>query len=160
VDHTATNGSSTTDESTNLFDPAKLGTSDVSDVFSLALLPSLDGHSDSSHLLIISQEAGKGLEVDRDGNIYSTLTLMGDADNPLPVPDMTMEGVAMDRDGNLYIVNENGGADGAGPQLWVYAPTGASNQAPTAISLTNQTSSIAENTDTTSRIKVANVQVT
>src|SRR4051794_486339 len=75
VNHTATNGSSTTDESTNLFDPALLGTSDVSDVFAMSLLPSLAGHSDSSHLLIISQEAGKVIEVDRAGNIYSTLTI-------------------------------------------------------------------------------------
>src|SRR5262249_34946724 len=109
---------------------------------------------------IISQEAGKVVEVDRNGNVLSTLTIVGDADNPLSVPDQTMEGVTMDRDGNLYIVNENGGGDASHPQLWGYAPTTAPNQAPTAVALTNQVNSVAENTSTTSRLKVADIQIT
>jgi len=160
VNHTATNGSSTTDESTNLFDPAKLGTSDVSDVYALSNVAALNGHDDSSHLLIISQESGKVVEVDRDGNVLSSLTIQTDPGDTLSVADMTMEGVTMGPDGTLYIVNENGGGNGGHPQLWVYAPTAATNQAPTAVALTNQTTSIAENTDTTSRIKVANVAIT
>ncbi len=160
TNHTATNGSPTTDESTNLFDPANVGTSDFSDVFALSNLPSLDGQDDSSHLLIISQEAGKVVEVDRDGTVLSTLNIVGDPDNPLSVPDQTMEGVTMDRDGNLYIVNENGGGDASHPQLWVYARTDAANQAPTAIVLANQVNSVAENTNTASRLKVADVQIT
>src|SRR3954470_14948408 len=78
VNHTATNGSSTTDESTNLFDPAKLGTSDVSDVYALSNVAALNGHDDSSHLLIISQESGKVVEVDRAGNVLSSLTIQTD----------------------------------------------------------------------------------
>ena len=65
--------------------------------------------ADSSHLLVLSQEAGKIVNVDRAGNVLSTLNITGDPDNPLTVPDMTMEGVAMDKDGFLYVVNENGG---------------------------------------------------
>jgi len=159
TDHTATNGSPTADGSINLFDPANVGTSDFSDVFALSNLPSLDGQDDSGHLLIISQEAGKVVEVDRNGNVLSTLNIVGDPDNPLSVPDQTMEGVTMDRDGNLYIVTENGGGDASHPQLWVYAPTTATNQAPTAIALTSQVNSVAENTNTASRLKVANVQI-
>ncbi|HEY4411046.1 MAG TPA: SdiA-regulated domain-containing protein, partial [Acidimicrobiia bacterium] len=59
---TATNGSPTTDESTDLFDPALVGTADFSDVFALANLSTLTG-PDASHLLIISQESGKIVNV-------------------------------------------------------------------------------------------------
>src|SRR4029077_5147679 len=40
---TATNGSPTTDESIDLFDPALLSTLDLSDIFALSNLPSLMG---------------------------------------------------------------------------------------------------------------------
>src|SRR5262249_26102386 len=117
---TASNGSPSTDESTNLFDPALVPTTDFSDVFALSNITSLNGQPDSSHLLIISQESGKVVDVDRSGTIYSTLTITSDPGNPLSVPDQTDEGVTMDSDGNLYIVNEAGGGDSNHPQLWVY----------------------------------------
>jgi uncharacterized protein YjiK len=118
---TATNGSPTTDEAANLFDPSLVPTDDFSDVFSLSNLPNLTG-SDSSHLLVISQQSGKIVNVDRSGNVESSLTIT-DADAPLSVPDETHEGITMDRDGNIYTVNENGGGDSNHPQLWVYSPT-------------------------------------
>jgi uncharacterized protein YjiK len=118
---TATNGSSTTDEAANLFDPALVPTDDFSDVFALSNLPNLTG-SDSSHLLIISQQSGKIVNVDRSGNVESSLTIT-DAGAPLSVPDETHEGVTIDRDGNIYTVCENGGGDSNHPQLWVYSTT-------------------------------------
>ena len=155
---TATNGSPTTDNSTNLFDPALAGLSDFSDVFALSNLTGLTG-PDADNLLMISQESGKVINIGRDGVVSSALTIHGDLDNPLSVPDQTMEGVTMDDDGNLYVVNEQGGGPGAHPQLWSYAPSAVPNQAPTAITLSNQVSSIIENTSTATRLKVADVNV-
>ncbi len=157
---TATNGSPTTVNSTNLFDPALAGTTDFSDVYSLANIPLLNGQPDGSHLIIISQESGKIVEVDRSGNVYSALTITADPGNPLSVPDQTHEGVTMDRAGNLYVVSENGGGDSDHPQLWVYARSTATNLAPTALVLSNQVNSLPENSSTAARIKVADVSVT
>jgi uncharacterized protein YjiK len=154
----ATNGSPTTESSTNLFDPALAGLSDFSDVFALANLSTLTG-PDTSHLLILSQESGKIVNIDRSGQVSSSLTIVGDADNPLSVPEQTHEGVTMDDAGNLYVVSEDGGGDIAHPQLWVYSPSSQPNQAPTAVTLTHQAGAITENTNTTSRLKVADVDV-
>jgi uncharacterized protein YjiK len=157
---TATNGSPTTENSTNLFDPALAGLADFSDVFALSNLTTLTG-PDKTHLLILSQEAGKIINVDRAGTVSSSLMIVKDADNPLTVPNQSHEGLAMDNDGKLYVVSEEGGGDVGHPQLWVYAPsTGTgTNQAPTAVTLTNQTATIAEGTSTAARVKVADVNV-
>lgn len=155
----ATNGSPTTEESTNLFDPALAGTKDFSDVFALASLKSLSG-TEKSHLLIISQESGRIVNVDRSGHVSSTLTLVRDAGNPLTIPEQTDEGVTMDEEGNLYVVNENGGGDANHPQLWVFAPQSTPDEAPTAVTLANQTTSLPEDSSTASRIKVAEPNVT
>jgi uncharacterized protein YjiK len=156
---TATNGSPTATSSTNLFDPALAGLSDFSDVFALSNLPYLSGKPDFSHLLVISQESGQIINVDRAGNVSSRLTIVADPESPLSVPDMTMEGVAMDRDGNIYVVNENGGGDANHPQLWVYAHSDAPNQAPIGISLQNAVTSIPENTSTANAVKLADILV-
>src|SRR5262245_16012245 len=132
VAKTATNGSPTATGSTNLFNPALANLADFSDVFALSNLPSLNGQPDFSHLLILSQESGQVINIDRSGTVSSVLTIVADPDNPLPVADQTHEGLTMDRDGNLYIVSENGGGDSDHPQLWVYAPSTAPNHAPTA----------------------------
>jgi hypothetical protein len=66
----------------------------------------------------------------------------------------------MDLDGILYIVNENGGGDIDHPQLWVYAPSSLQNLAPTAIALTNTTTTVLENSNTSSAIKVSDILVT
>src|SRR5262249_4945028 len=55
---TATNGSPTTENSDNLFAPAKLGLADFADVFALSNLSTL-GAPASDHLLVLSQESGK-----------------------------------------------------------------------------------------------------
>jgi uncharacterized protein len=154
---TATNGSPTATSFVNLFSPALAGVLDFSDVFALANLPSLVGQPDYSHLLIISQETGQIVNVDRTGTVYDRLTIVADPGSPLSVPDMTMEGVTMDHDGFLYVSNENGGGDAHHPQLWVYAPSTAPNFAPTDITLQNQINSIPENTSTAGGLKVADI---
>ena len=157
---TATNGSPTATSSTNLFNPALANLADFADVFALSNLPSLNGQPDYSHLLILSQESGQVVNIDRAGVVSSVLTLVADPGNPLPIADQTHEGLTMDRDGNLYIVSENGGGDSDHPQLWVYAPSNAPNQAPIAITLKNAVTSIPENTSTDAPVKLANIIVT
>src|SRR6185369_5243771 len=157
---TATNGSASSTGSTNLFDPALANLVDFSDVFALSNLPSLSGQPDFSHLLILSQESGQIVNIDRSGNIFSTLTIVSDPGNPLSVAGQTFEGVTMDRDGNLYVVSENGGGDSDHPQLWVYAPSTAQNQVPTAVALKNAVTSIPENTSTAAAVKLADIIVT
>ncbi|MBJ7355431.1 MAG: lamin tail domain-containing protein [Thermoleophilaceae bacterium] len=157
---TATNGSPSTVDSTNLFDPALLNLGDLSDVFALANVSALTGQPDAGNLLVTSQESGKVKEVSPAGAVLSTLTIKKDADNPLSVPAQTFEGATMDNDGNLYLVNEQGGGDAQHPQLWVYAPSVDPNQAPTAITLPNPVTSLPENANTASRVKLTDVDIT
>lgn len=157
---TATNGSPSTIESLDLFDPGLLSTLDLSDVFALSNLPSLAGDPTFGQLLIISQESGKIVQVDRSGNVKHTLSIVADASDAISVPDMTMEGVTMDRSGKLYVVNENGGGDINHPQLWVYAPSLAADRAPTAVSLIGAVTSVPENTSTTNALHLADILVT
>ena len=157
---TATNGSPTTVNSVNLFDPALANLLDFADVFSLSILPSLSGLADYNNLLVLSQESGKIVNIDRTGLINSSLTIVSDPGNPLDAVAQQHEGLTMDRDGVLYTVSENGGGDFDHPQLWVYAPATGINQAPTAVTLANPVLSILENTNTASPIKVADIVVT
>src|SRR5262249_22025699 len=126
----------------------------------LSNLPSLNGTPDSSHLLILSQESGQIVNIDRAGSVSSTLTIVSDPRNPLSVAGQTHEGLTMDRDGNRHIVSENGGGDANHPQLWVYAHTDAANHAPTAVTLSNAVTSIPDNTLTTAPLKLTDIIVT
>ncbi|MEL1253729.1 SdiA-regulated domain-containing protein [Flavobacterium sp. DGU38] len=157
---TATNGSATTDNSVNLFDPALLGFTDVADVFALSNLPALNGQPLYNNLLVLSQENAKVVNIDRNGVISSTLTIVSDPGNLLDAANQQHEGMTMDRNGNLYIVNENGGGDIDHPQLWVYAPLALPNQTPTAVTLANTTNSVLENTTTTPAVKISDILVT
>ncbi|MGQ0697452.1 MAG: SdiA-regulated domain-containing protein [Panacagrimonas sp.] len=114
---TATNGSPTTENSTNLFDPALAGAVDFGDVYALSnTLPS--AAPDYGHLLVLSQESGVLLKMDRSGKILSRL------DVGLPAQH---EGVTADENNVLYVSNELGGGAGK-PQLWVYTPTTSSTE--------------------------------
>lgn len=157
---TASNGSPTTENSVNLFDPALMGLLDVADVFALSNIPSMAGTAEYGNILVLSQESGKVINIDRSGNIHSTLNIMSDPGNLLSVSAQQHEGLTMDRDGYLYIVNENGGGDADHPQLWVYAPATGPNQAPTAVTLDNATTTLPENSSTTSAVKVGDIVVT
>ncbi len=156
---TASNGSPTTENSTNLFDPALLGVTDLADVFALSNIPALTNQPASSRLLLLSQENARVLNVDRFGNIYSTLQIVADFGSPKSATDQQHEGLTMDTNGILYVVNENGGGNIDYPELWVYGPSALPNQAPTALIVTNTVNSIAENTSTASAIKVADIYV-
>ena len=85
--HTASNGSASTVNSVNLFNPASANLLDFADVYALSNLSSLNGHDDFSHLLLPSQESGKIVNVDRSGQVFSSLTIISDAGNPLSIPD-------------------------------------------------------------------------
>jgi uncharacterized protein YjiK/2',3'-cyclic-nucleotide 2'-phosphodiesterase (5'-nucleotidase family) len=157
---TATNGSPTTVNSTNLFDTTLLGMTDVADVFAFSNIPSMTGQPQSGNLLIIGQENARVVNVDRSGSIHSTLNISSDPGNPLSAADQQHEGITMDRAGIIYVVNENGAGSIQYPQLWVYAPSSLPNQAPTAITLNNAVNSLEENTSTASPIKIADIVVT
>lgn len=117
---TATNGSSTTVNSVNLFDPALLGLADIADVYALANVPGIDA-ADAADLLVLSQESGLLLKTDRQGNILGRLDLRSivDANEPNSVADKQFEGVTADAAGNIYLTTENGGGGIDFPQLFV-----------------------------------------
>jgi uncharacterized protein YjiK/Ca2+-binding RTX toxin-like protein len=158
---TASNGSPTTENSVNLFDPGKLNLLDFADVFSLSNVTTLTG-PDASHLLVLSQESGKIVNVDRNGTVFSSLTINPAATDKLSVVDQQHEGVTMDNNGFLYVTSENGGGDIDHPQLWVYAPTAVNtaNQAPTAVLFNNALTAIPANTNTGVAVKVADIAIT
>ncbi|MGV3754404.1 MAG: lamin tail domain-containing protein [Verrucomicrobiota bacterium] len=156
---TASNGSPTTENSVNLFDPALTGLIDVADVFALSNIPSLAGQPDFDRMLLLSHESARILLIDRSGTIHSTLNIVTDPGNPLSVVAQQHEGLTMDRDGVLYVVSENGGGDFDHPQLWVYAPATGPNQAPTAVTLNHAVTTMPENSSTTARVKVADIVV-
>jgi uncharacterized protein YjiK/2',3'-cyclic-nucleotide 2'-phosphodiesterase (5'-nucleotidase family) len=157
---TATNGSPTAENATNLFDPTLVNVADIADVFALSNVAALDGTADAGNLLLLSQESGEIVEVDRNGNVIGTLVIQNDPGNLLSVVDQQHEGVTMDDAGNLYVVSENGGGDFDHPQLWVYAQSAASNQAPTEIKLDRALTAIQENSNTVARVKLADILIT
>lgn len=159
VSGTATNGSPTTVNSTNLFDTTLLGMTDVADVFALSNLPSMSGQPQAGNLLILGQEDARIVNISRSGVILSTLNIASDPGNPLSAADQQHEGVTMDRAGFIYVVNENGGGSIQFPQLWVYAPSSEPNQAPTAITLNYAVTALEENISTASPIKLADIVV-
>ena len=85
--HTASNGSASTVNSANPFNPASANLLDFADVYALSNLSSLNGHDDFSHLLLLSHEFGEIVNVDRSGQVFSSLTIINDAGNPLSIPD-------------------------------------------------------------------------
>lgn len=112
---TASNGSPTTDESINLFDPANFGfqSASINDVFAVSnILPS--SAPDYDNLLGIDATDGKIVKIDRAGNIQSTLAMSASAQN---------EGATMDKDGNLYTVGEKAAGGDGHPGMTVFTPT-------------------------------------
>ena len=114
---TASNGSATTTNSVNLFDPALANVIDFGDVAALSnVLPV--AALDYGHLIVLSNDTGRLLKMDSAGKIYSSLDILQTAAH---------EGVTFDKQLNMYVTNEAGGGSQALPQLWVYAPTRASS---------------------------------
>ncbi|KQP37999.1 Ig-like domain-containing protein [Pseudorhodoferax sp. Leaf274] len=116
----ATTGSPTTASSVNLFDPSLMRLADIADVHALSnsVAASVPDHA---HLLVLGQEDGRILKVDRAGRIYSRLDLPN-------APNLGHEGLTLDRQLNLYVTNETGGGSPSRPQLWVYTPTRSAAQ--------------------------------
>ncbi|MBC7916811.1 MAG: SdiA-regulated domain-containing protein [Rhodoferax sp.] len=110
---TASNGSPTTADSTNLFDPALAGVVDFGDIAALSTRLASTA-PDYQHLVVLSQESGKVLKMDRTGKTYSAMDIELAAQH---------EGITFDKDLNMYVTNELGTAGTAGPELWVYKPT-------------------------------------
>lgn len=112
ADGTASNGSSTTVESTNLFDPTTLGVADLADIYSLSnVLPADAG--DYPDLILLSQESGMILQVQRDGTVVGRRDIGVAGQN---------EGITMDADHVIYTANELGGGTDH-PQMWKFTPT-------------------------------------
>lgn len=110
---TASNGSASTENAINLFDPALVGLSSFNDVFALSnLLPA--GAAGYEHFLVLGAADGLVRMMDRAGNVLGTLNVGGTAKN---------EGVTMDAQGNIYVVGEEGGGSLDKPEMLVYAPT-------------------------------------
>jgi len=158
---TATNGSPTTVNSVNLFDPALANVTDLADVFALSNLPALTGQVNSENLILLSQESVKIENIDRTGAISSSLTIVNDPGNPLSAAEHQHEGITMDNDGFLYTVCENGGGDFDHPQLWIYAPSTFiyANQAPLSVSMAASTTTLPENTSTVANIKLGYIDI-
>lgn len=113
---TASNGSATTDNPTNLFDPALAGVLDFGDIHALSNTLASTA-ADYSHLMVLSNDTGRILKMDRAGRIYGTLD----------IPQVAAhEGITFDKQLNMYVTNEAGGGSQALPQLWVYTPTRSS----------------------------------
>jgi VCBS repeat-containing protein len=157
---TASNGSATTANSVNLFNPVLAGFLDFADVFALSNLAFLSGSPLYNNLLILSQEESKIVNISRSGVISNWLQLQSAPTVSIPLPEQQTEGLTMDSQGNLYVVSENGGGDFDHPQLWVYTQSSATNQAPSALALTNQVTQILENSNTSSRQRVADIKIT
>ena len=153
---TASNGSAATVNSTDLFNPALAGLADFADIFALSNLGVLNGKPESGNLLIISQESGKIINVDRAGVISSSLTIVSEPSNPLSVAVQQFEGITVDNNGIIYVTSENGDT----PQLFVYAPSAVPNQAATAVVFNNQVNAISELESTFAATRVANISIT
>jgi uncharacterized protein YjiK len=156
---TATNGGPAVAENTsNLFAAADAGILDFSDVYALANVGDISA-AEEANLLVISQESGKVVNITRGGLVNSSLAIVDDTGSSLTVPEMTDEGVTLDEEGTLYIVNEQGGGPGH-PQLWVYKPQSGPDVAPTAVTLTDPTTTLPETVSTQARVKLAGISVT
>jgi len=94
---TASNGSASTVNSVNLFNPALLGVVSINDVFSLSNLGALNGGADFNHLLVLSAGSGRVVETDRAGTVLGSLDVGTDGQ---------FEGMTMDDQGRLYLVGE------------------------------------------------------
>ncbi len=85
-----------------LFNPALLGLASLSDVQTLASVDALAGTAAADHLLILSLDSQRLVEVNRSGQILSSLDLSG-------LTQQAIEGVTVDEKGIIYLVAEDSG---------------------------------------------------
>lgn len=85
---------------TNLFNPALLGVTTLSDVQTLSPVDALTGTAAANNVLVLSLGSKKLLEVDRLGNTKSFFDLSS------VLPHNAIEGVTIDQYGTIYLVAE------------------------------------------------------
>lgn len=78
------------------------GLNNLSDVATLAPVNSLAGGVAANHLLVLSLDSRRLIEIDRLGNTISSLDLSG-------ITSQAIEGVTVDERGNIYLVAEDSG---------------------------------------------------
>jgi uncharacterized protein YjiK len=103
----------------NLFNPALVNVTTLSDVQTLSPVDALAGTPAADNLLLLSLGSRKLVEVDRLGNTKSTFDLSG------VLPNNAIEGVTIDENGTIYLVAEqvqNGAPQPIGSQLIVLSP--------------------------------------
>ena len=132
----ATGGTSTMGEPTlpagQMFNPALLGVTTLSDVQTLSSFSALTGAA-ADNLLVLSLGSKKLLEVNRSGQIMSSLDLTAAAlaGGNLALVDIltrnAIEGVTIDQNGTIYLIAEQdqlaGASIGAKSQLIVLTST-------------------------------------
>lgn len=106
-------GSDTSIVITNPFSLANINLFDFADIYAVANSAAFFGGPDQENFLLLSQESNMLIEIDRTGNVISSLDLgfLGRT---------TIEGVTMDDEGNIYLTAEETGP-GDSPQLFVLA---------------------------------------
>jgi uncharacterized protein YjiK len=97
-----------------------LGLNSLSDVQTLGILEALAGAAVADHVLVLSLDSRRLIEIDRLGNTFSSFDLTG------VVPRNAIEGVTIAEDGTIYLVAEQDQMAGAPPnpqsQLIVLKP--------------------------------------
>lgn len=93
-------GTTGTSTMANLFNPASLGVSSLSDVQTLSSVDSFAGTAAADHLLVLSLGSRTLLEVNRAGQVISSLDLSG------VLANNGIEGVTVDEKGTIYLVAE------------------------------------------------------
>ena len=89
------------------------GLNSLSDVATLAAVDSLAGGAAADHLLVLSLDSRRLIELDRLGNTISSLDLTG-------ITNQAIEGVTVDERGMIYLVAEDSGT--ANSRLFVLSP--------------------------------------
>lgn len=95
-----------------LFDPALLGLSSLSDIAVLSTVNAFAGEGFADNLLILSAASEKLLEVSRSGEVLSSFDLSS-IFSETGARIQTIEGVVVDKDGNIYLAAELGGVQGS-----------------------------------------------
>lgn len=90
--------------STTLFsgNQSLFGLNNLSDIQTLAGVDRLAGTAAADHLLVLSLESNKLIEIDRAGNTLSFISLAG-------ITPQAIEGVTIDEKGVIYLVAEDSG---------------------------------------------------
>ncbi len=91
-----------TSSMSSLFDPALLGLSSLSDIQTLSPVDALAGTAAADHLLVLSLDSRRLVEVDRSGQTLSSLDLSS-------LTPQALEGVTVDETGVIYLVAEDSG---------------------------------------------------